>query len=88
MDRLGFEPSHKMDFLYSHYIARFLSFGILLIDRDGNVMGKVVSLQQNGDDGRYNITIPKAMVETKGWEKGDDFEIEEIASNELRVTRK
>lgn len=51
-------------------------------------MGKTVKLQKNGENGRYNITIPKAMVETKGWEKGDEFEIEEIASNELRVTRK
>ena len=51
-------------------------------------MGKSVKLQKNGENGRYNITIPKTMVQTKGWEKGDEFEIEEIASNELRVTRK
>jgi len=51
-------------------------------------MGKSVKLQKNGENGRYNITIPKNMVENKGWNKGDEFEIEEIASNELRVTRK
>ena len=59
-----------------------------MIDCEGNIMGKSVKLQKNGENGRYNITIPKAMVETKGWEAGDEFDIEEIASNELRVTRK
>lgn len=62
------------------------AFGNNIIDKDGNIMGKSVKLQKNGENGRYNITIPKSMVETKGWEKGDDFDIEEIASNELRVT--
>jgi len=51
-------------------------------------MGKTVKMQKNGDEGRYNITIPKSMVETKGWEKGDEIDIEEISTHELRVTRK
>ena len=51
-------------------------------------MGKVIKLQKNGTNGRFNITIPKSVVETKGWSAGDEFEIEEIASNELRVTKK
>jgi len=51
-------------------------------------MGKTVKLQKNGSEGRYNITIPKSMVETKGWEKGDEIDIEEISTHELRVTRK
>jgi len=51
-------------------------------------MGKTVKLQKNGENGRYNITIPKSMCETKGWEKGDTFEISEISTNELRITRK
>lgn len=64
------------------------TFGYNTSINKGNKMGKSVKLQKNGENGRYNITIPKTMVETKGWNKGDEFEIEEIASNELRVTRK
>jgi len=59
-----------------------------MIAMRGNNMGKTVKLQKNGENGRYNITIPKSMCETKGWEKGDTFEISEISTNELRITRK
>lgn len=51
-------------------------------------MSNVVKLQKNGENGRYNLTIPKSMVQAKGWQKGDQFEIQEISKNELRVTKK
>jgi len=51
-------------------------------------MGIEVSLQKNGSNGRYNLTIPKSIVESKEWEKGDDFEIVDIGGGELRVKRK
>ena len=28
---------------------------------------------QKGPEGRYLMTIPKKLVEAKGWEKGDDM---------------
>jgi hypothetical protein len=64
------------------------TFGYNTSIQKGNKMGNSVKLQKNGENGRYNITIPKAMVESKGWKKGDEFEIEDIGLNELRVTRK
>jgi len=51
-------------------------------------MGKTVKLQKNGEKGRYNITLPKGMVETKDWEKGDEFEITDVGGGTLRVRRK
>ena len=51
-------------------------------------MGIEVSLQKNGSNGRYNLTIPKSIVESKEWEKGDEFEIVDIGGGELRVKRK
>jgi len=51
-------------------------------------MGTQVKLQKSGEKGRYHITVPKSIVETKGWEKGDQFEWDEISSQEMRLTRK
>lgn len=31
-------------------------------------------LLQEGTDGKYTLTIPKRIVELKGWQKGDNIE--------------
>jgi hypothetical protein len=46
-------------------------------------MGKSVKLQQHGENGSYKLTIPKQLVEAKGWEKGDTFDLSDLGS-ELR----
>jgi len=51
-------------------------------------MGKTVKLQKHGQSGRYSITLPKSMIETKSWKQGDEIEIDEISTNELRLTNK
>jgi len=50
-------------------------------------MGKTVKIQKHGESGRYSITLPKSMIETKSWEQGDQIEIDEISTNELRITK-
>jgi len=43
------------------------------------------NLQKSGN--RYYITVPKSVVETKGWESGMKFSWSEISTQELRLTK-
>jgi len=51
-------------------------------------VGIKVNLQKHGENGRHSITIPKAIAESKGYEKGDTFEIEDMGGNTLRLIKK
>jgi len=65
----------------------FYVFSTKLGITEGIIMGKTVKLQKHGQSGRYSITLPKSMIETKSWEQGDEIEIDEISTNELRLTK-